>query len=150
MVKTGYIKITVKGKYGNFELNTDNADINQIKIFLVEAEKLLFPDKRKSRPRINYSMKSGSLINIFKTTVQSVIAFNALLGSISQENSIDHLEFTTAQAIESFQNDAIKNDYEYKIKTSIDNSSELTINKKLSFCVRNLSGLMLNFISTVK
>ncbi len=134
MEKTGQIEIKVKGHKGNFDLNPDNYDIREIIEMLQHAEHLLFPNGKKERPPITYSISKGSVIHTIKTTLQAVIGFNAILSQIKIENnSIDFLEMPTARAFEFFQQEAQKNNYEYEIKTSVSEESAILINKDTRF-----------------
>lgn len=130
MSKSGQIIISISGSKGNIELNPDNYDIKEIMLVLESAEYLLFPNDRKDRPLISYKIEEGSVKNVFKTTLQYIIGFNAILGQINQLNNIDFLDFSTANAIEQFQGIAIKKNYNFVISTSIADSNELIINKE--------------------
>ncbi len=132
--KIGQIQIKIKGRKGNFDLNPDNYDIRDVVEMLRNVENLLFPNSKKERPIIAYDVQEGSVRHIFKTTLQTVISFNALLGQIKNDNySIDFLEYPTAKAFEFFQNEAKKNNFEYEIKTSISNETTIIINKNTKF-----------------
>lgn len=133
MENTGYIEIKIGGYKGNLKLTPDTFDIKEIINIIELAEKLLFPIERKERPLITYRMEEGSVKNIFKTTLQYVIGFNAILGQIKDSNNIDFLELNTAKAIESFQETAIKKDYIFELKTSIKESPILKIDKSTYF-----------------
>lgn len=130
MENSGSIEIRIIGSKGNIELTPDNYDIREIITILQAAENLLFPSSRKERPIISYSIEPGSVRHIIKTSLQAVIGFNAILGQVGAASSIDFLEFQSAQAIEILQDNAIKNDYEFTIRTSLDNSNELMITSK--------------------
>lgn len=129
MEKTGYIQVTFSGSKGNIELSRDNYDIKEIIAVLENAEDLLFPSDKKDRPIISYTIENGSVKHIFKTGVQYIIGFNALLGQIALEKNIDFLELPTAKAIEFFQESAAKKDYTISLKTSLDNTNQLTIDR---------------------
>ena len=134
MEKTGQIQITIKGWKGNFELLPDNYDIREIIEVLQQAENLLFPNSKKDRPTISYSITEGSVNHIITTTLQAVIGFNALLVQIKANNfSIDFLELPTARAFEFFQKEAEKNDYLYEIGTSFSTDSKISITKDTKF-----------------
>ncbi len=134
MEKTGYIEITISGQKGNFDLNPSNYDINDVIKVLQAAENLLFPNAKKDRPTITYEMKEGSVRHIIKTSLQTIIGFNAILAQIKTDNySIDFLESATARAFESFQNEAKKNNFVYEIGTSISNETKITISKDSKF-----------------
>ncbi len=134
MEKTGQVEITIKGRNGLLELKPDNYDIKEIIQVLQHVEGLLFPDSKKQRPAISYEIAEGSVKHIFKLTLQAVIGFNALLGLIkSRGYIIDFLEPPTAKALEYFQLEAQRKDYEYEIKTSISDDSKIIINKETKF-----------------
>ena len=101
MDKIGGIEIRVVGKSGNLELKPDHYDIRDIASILQNVEDLLFPSKKKDRPLITYDIQEGSVRHLFKTPVQYVIGFSAILGKIEESNSIDFLDLKTATAIES-------------------------------------------------
>lgn len=134
MEKSGLIEIRITGRKGNFDLNPDNYDIREIIEVLQNAENLLFPNAKKDRPTISYEIAEGSVKHMVKTTLQAVIGFNAILAQIKADNyAIDFLESPTARALEYFQQEAQKNNYEYEIKTSISDESKISITKDTKF-----------------
>ncbi|MGB3343137.1 MAG: hypothetical protein WBA61_04435 [Aequorivita sp.] len=126
--KIGEIEIRVVGKSGNHDLSPDNYDIKHIAAILQNVEDLLYPNNKKDRPIITYNIQEGSVRHIFKTTIQAVIGFSAVLTQVQANESIDFLELKTARAIENIQNLSRQKNYEFQIKTSLNDYSELTIN----------------------
>jgi len=120
MENKGYLEIVVSGRKGNLDLSTDNFDIKEIQLLFEQVEKLLFPDERRERPVISYQLESGSVVNRFYTSYQVIIGFNANLSQIKKSGNIDFLEPNTASAIETFQDVAIKKNYDFLIRTSVD------------------------------
>ena len=115
------ISLRIIGKNGDVPLSPANFDIGQIRFLLDEVENLLYPDrkKRKDRPTISYEMKDGSVLNVFTTSLQSVLLVSSVLGVIEQENGyIDKLEMASAQAIENLQSFALRHNYDIEIGTS--------------------------------
>jgi len=133
MEKIGDIEIRVIGKIGNQELGPENYDIKQISAILQNVENLLFPNNKKERPLVTYDIQEGSVRNIFKTTIQTVIGFSAILTQVQASNSIDFLDLKTALAFENIQNLSLQKDYEFQIKTSLKDSNELVINSNTHF-----------------
>ncbi|MEJ0055510.1 MAG: hypothetical protein WDN75_07560 [Bacteroidota bacterium] len=133
MEKTGYIEIKIKGSKGNLELTPDNYDIREIISMLENAENLLFPSEKKDRPTISYKIEEGSVKHIFKTSIQYIIGFNAILGQINESKNIDFLDRPTAKAIEEFQETAVKKDYIFTISTSTQNSNQVRIDRSTNF-----------------
>ncbi len=133
MEKIGEIEIKVVGKSGNNELKPDNYDIKHIATLLQNVEDLLYPNEKKDRPLITYDIQEGSVKHIFKTTIQTVIAFSAILSQIQLNESIDFLELKTARAIENIQNLSQEKNYEFQIKTSLSDNSELKISPSTKF-----------------
>lgn len=134
MEKNGQIEIKIKGRTGNIDLAPDNYDIRDVAELLRQAEHLLFPNAKRDRPVIAYDIQEGSVRHIFKTTLQVVIGFNAILAQIKASNySIDFLEYQTARAFEFFQTEAQKNNFEYEIGTSLSEDTKITINKDTRF-----------------
>lgn len=129
MDKIGYIEIKITGSKGNLQLNPDNYDIREIISILENAENLLFPTDKKGRPTISYKIEDGSVRHILKTSIQYIIGFNAIVGQLNQIKNIDFLDAPTARAFENFQDLAKKNDFVFSIKTSIDNTNELRIDR---------------------
>lgn len=146
MEKTGNIEIRVVGKFGKNELRPENYDIKQIAAILQNVEDLLYPDHKKDRPLISYDLKEGSVKHIFKTTIQTVIGFSAVLSQIQSNASIDFLELKTAHAIENIQKLSQQKDYEFEIKTSLENAGKLTITPSTKFLELKTIGLKRNFI----
>ena len=129
MEKTSYIEINVKGSKGALELSPDNYDIKEILSIIRNAEDLLFPVDKKERPLISYNIEKGSVKHIFKTSIQTVIGFSAVLAQVNSEGSIDFLEPKTARAIEFLQKESYRNDYEFQIRTSTDKNVLLNISR---------------------
>ena len=115
------IQLRIIGKNGNESLVPANFDIAQIRPLFDTVESLLYPDpkSKKSRPIIAYEMREGSVVNVFKTSLQSVLAVSAIFSAIETEKgAIDRLETNSAKAIEALQAYAIRNDYTIEISTS--------------------------------
>lgn len=133
MDKIGDIEIRVVGKSGNLELNPDNYDIKHIASILQNVEDLLYPNNKKDRPLITYDIKEGSVRHLFKTPIQYIIGFSAILGQIRESNSIDFLDLKTARAIENIQQLAQQKNYEFQLTTSLKKQIELSINPNTAF-----------------
>lgn len=127
MENKGYIEIRITGKKGQLDLTPEIYDISELKILLDQIDKLVFAKDRKNRQIISYEVKEGSVKHIFKTSLQAVIAFNALIAEIDNKKSIDFLEHPTANALEMLQDSAIKQNYNFEISTSLENTSKLLI-----------------------
>lgn len=133
MEKIGDIEIRVIGKSGNLELKPENYDIKHIASILQNMEDLLYPNDKKGRPLITYDIQEGSVRHLFKTPVQYIIGFSAVLRQIQESNSIDFLDLKTARAIENIQQLAQQKNYEFQFRTSIKNDIELSINPSTRF-----------------
>ncbi len=131
--KIGDIEIRVVGKFGNQELIPNNYDIKQIAAILKNVEDLLFPTSKKDRPLVTYDIQEGSVRHIFKTSIQTIIGFSALLSQVQSSGSIDFLDLKTAKAFENIQNLSRQKDYEFQIKTSLKEEYELIINPNTQF-----------------
>jgi hypothetical protein len=129
MEKVGFIEIRITGSKGNLDLSPDNYDIRDIISILENAENLLYPGDKRDRPTISYKMEEGSVRHIFKTSIQYIIGFNAILGQVVQVQNIDFLDLSTAKSFENIQDIAAKRDYVFIIKTSLDNSNEVKIDR---------------------
>jgi hypothetical protein len=133
MNKIGSIEIRITGSQGSLELTPDHYDIREIKDMLENVEKLIYSGDKKERPIITYQLESGSVRHVFKTSMQYVIAFNAIIGQINANQSIDFLDLPTSQAIEHIQEIAYKKGYNFDIKTSIYDSNTVHIDKRTKF-----------------
>lgn len=129
MDKIGFIEIKITGSKGNLNLSPDNYDIREIISILENAENLLFSADKRDRPIISYKIEEGSVRHIFKTSIQYIIGFNAVIGQVSQLQNIDFLDLPTARAFENIQDIASKKDYVFIISTSIDKSNEVRIDR---------------------
>lgn len=129
MEKIGLIEIRVTGSKGNLDLSPDNYDIREVIAMLENAENLLYSGDKKDRPTISYRIEEGSVKHIFKTSMQYIIGFNAIIGQINQAQNIDFLDIGTAKAFENIQNIATKKDYVFSIKTSLDQTNEVKLDK---------------------
>lgn len=133
MESTGYIEIYVSGTKGNIELTPDNYDIRELMAIIENIEHLIYPGDKRNRPTISYQIEQGSVRHIFKTSMQAVIGFNAVLGKIDHEKNIDFLEINSGKALEHLQEVAVKADYAFTIKTSLPNSNYVQINKTTNY-----------------
>jgi hypothetical protein len=131
--KIGFIEIRITGTQGNLELTPEHYDIREIKDMLENVEKLIYSGDKRERPIITYQIESGSVKHIFKTSMQYIIAFNAIIGQINTNRSIDFLDLPTSQAIEHIQDIAYKKGYNFDIKTSITDSNTIHIDKSTKF-----------------
>lgn len=133
MENFGFIEIRITGSKGNFELAPDNYDIREIITMLENAEKLLSPGEKRDRPNISYRIEEGSVKHIFKTSIQYIIGFNAIIGQVNEVQNIDFLDLSTAKAFEDIQDIATKKNYTFTIKTSIENTNEVRVDKSTKF-----------------
>ncbi len=129
MEKIGFIEIRITGSKGNLDLSPDNYDIREIIAILENAENLLYPGDKRDRPNISYKIEEGSVKHIFKTSIQYIIGFNAIIGQVNQVQNIDFLDLGTAKAFENIQDIATKRNYVFSIKTSLDNTNEVRVDK---------------------
>jgi len=113
---------------------------NQIIMIFVKSKRFwnkprtcLCPETKKDRPPITYQLEKGSVRHIFKTSIQYIIGFNAIIGQITKNQSVDFLDLPTAKAIESFQDIALKKNYIFEIDTSIGDSNKIRIDKTTRF-----------------
>ncbi|MDZ7774924.1 MAG: hypothetical protein U5L09_04565 [Bacteroidales bacterium] len=133
MEKIGDIEIRVVGKSGSLDLKPENYDIKHIASILQNVEDLLYPNNKKDRPLITYNIKEGSVRHIFKTQIQYIIGFSAILGQIQESDSIDFLDLKTARAIESIQQLSQQKNYEFQFSTSVKKDIALSINPSTRF-----------------
>ena len=133
MQKIGAIEIRISGTKGNLDLTPDNFDIKEIISVLENAEDLLFSGDKRHRPIISYNIEQGSVKHIFKTSIQYIIGFNAVIGQINTVQNIDFLNIGTAKAIENFQDIAKKRNYTFNIKTSLNQSNSLFLDRTTQF-----------------
>ena len=133
MDKLGEIEIRINGESGNKKLTPDNFDIKYIKKTLENVEDLLYPNNKKARPLIAYDLQNGSVKHLFKTSIQAVIGFSAILSQIKANDSIDFLELKTARALENIQELSREKNYEFHISTSLKNEDELSISPQTNF-----------------
>ena len=133
MEKIGFIEIRITGSKGNLELSPDNYDIREIIAMLENAESLLYPGDKRERPTISYAIEEGSVKHIFKTSIQYIIGFNAIIGQVNQVQNIDFLDLSTAKAFENIQDIAAKRNYVFSISTSLSGTNEVRIDKSTRF-----------------
>ena len=113
------IIIRITGKIGQKKINPDLFDITDIKSLITDFENMLFPGSKKDRPQVTYKIKDGSVENIFTTSRQEVVGFNALLMDVQKQETLDILEYKSALAFESLQKNADEKDLTYQITTSV-------------------------------
>lgn len=104
MKSIGEITIKVEGMVGNETLSPDNYDIFNLPQVVESVKDMLFPNgKSKSDPTVTYEMRNNCVLHVFKTTMQKVVEFGAVLSLINTTSSLDLLESKTARAFESIQ-----------------------------------------------
>lgn len=133
MDKMGILEIRVIGNKGSLKLSPEIYDIKEIASMLQNIEDLLYPTNKKDRPIITYNLEEGSVKNIFKTSLQVIIGFSAVIGQIEKVNSIDFLDLKTAQAIENIQHLSYQKNYEFEITTSVSEEISLKINPDTNY-----------------
>lgn len=133
MEKIGSIEIRITGSKGNLDLTPDNYDIREVIAILENAEDLLYSGSKKDRPTISYRIEEGSVRHIFRSSMQFIIGFNALIGQINQNQNIDFLEIGTAKAFENIQDIATNKNYAIIIKTSLDQTNVMKLDKMTRF-----------------
>jgi len=112
MEALGEIEIRVEGRVGGKALSPDLVDIDEIREILAQANDLLFPGVRRGqRPLVSYEIEEGSVRHRFRTLMQTVIGFGAVLAQVEAEGQIDFLHERSAVAIETLQQLAIEKDY---------------------------------------
>jgi hypothetical protein len=133
----GDIEIRIEGTVGAQKLTPALVDIEEIREVLSQVSGLLFPsEKRSQRPLISYEIEEGSVRHKFRTVMQSVIGFGAVLTQISSEGQIDFLHERSAVAIESLQHLAVEKAYVVTISANegrlmIDRTTHYLRNAKL-------------------
>jgi len=133
----GEIEIRIEGSVGAKQLTPALVDIEEIREILSQAAVLLFPaEKRSQRPLISYQIEDGSVLHKFRTVMQSVIGFGAVLSQISSQGQIDFLHERSAAAIEKLQHLAVEKDYLITISANegrlkIDRTTHYLRNAKL-------------------
>ena len=133
METLGTIEIHILGSKGTNTLTPENYDIKEVMSILEGVEDLLYPNYKGSRPLISYSLQSGSVRNVFKTSMQAVVSFAAVMQMIAQTGSIDGLELKTAQAIERIQDNSRKTSYTFEFKTSLSEDTAFTISPTTNY-----------------
>lgn len=133
MDESDKIEIRVIGRIGNEPLSPDNFDIREIKGLFDVVEALLYPNQKNSRAPITYSLESGSVRNIFRTTRQSAAAFIAIVSLVQQSGTLEGLELPTAIALQEVQKSAIKNNFTYEFGTPYNAEPSLTISKDTAY-----------------
>lgn len=133
MEESDKIEIRVIGRMGNDPLSPENFDIREIKSLFDVVETLLYPNQKNSRAPITYSLETGSVRNIFRTTRQSAAAFIAIVSLVQQSGSLEGLELPTARAFQEIQKSAIRNNFTYEFGTPYNEVPSLTISKETAY-----------------
>jgi hypothetical protein len=133
MEKIGSVEIKITGSKNNVELSPDNYDIRELIAMLENADELIYQGDKKDRPIISCRIEDCCVNHIFKTPIRYVIAFNALIGYVSQNQNIDFLDYKAAKAFENIQRVAAKNNYAFNIKTSLDKTNDITVDNTTRF-----------------
>ena len=108
-------------------------DISNLMDLLKNVENLLYPNDKRNRPTISYEVKEGSTRNIVRTIAGPIIAVNAILSQIGNEKSIDSIDPIQGKAIQNIQEWAVKNNQNLIIKTSLENTSNLEVNRTTQY-----------------
>ena len=127
------IIIRISGKQGNIPLSPEVYDIREIKDVIDNFENLLFPNQKKDRPLVSYSLEEGSVKHVFRTSLQAVVGFTAILAQIQSSNNIDFLESKSAVAVEAIQKTSVQKNYTFEISSSLQKDLKLEISPKTKF-----------------
>jgi hypothetical protein len=133
MDTSGKVEIRVTGNVGNEPLSPENFDIREIKGLFDVVETLLYPNQKISRNPISFSMKEGSVRNIFKTTAQSAATFITIVSLAQKSGSLDVLDLNTAKALQEVQKSAVRTGYTYEFRTPGHEIPALTISNRTTF-----------------
>lgn len=133
MEQKGTIEIHIVGSKGHSDLSPDNYDIRDLKAMLTDIEDLLYPNKKNCRPDITYHIEDGSVRNIFKTSLQAVVTFGAVLSLVSRNGTLDGLELPTANALAHIQDIAFKTNSEFEFLTSLSDGVQLRVNPSTNY-----------------
>lgn len=125
MDKLGEISIHVVGQVGNEPLGPSNYDISALRDMLDDVENLLYPNERRNRPIISYEMQVGSVKHVFRTNLQKVAEFGAVLAMVITSGNLDGLTSETAKAFEHIQSQSRQKGYSVSFSTSLDDTIEL-------------------------
>ncbi len=129
MEHTATFEVILSGTKGGQPIGPEDYDIKALRKLLDEVEVLLFPNDRKERPVISYTVEEGSVRNIFRTGIQAVAQTSAVLGLVAGAGTVDVLEPRTAKAIEAMQHWAQETDLAFTLRTSLPGSPELRIDR---------------------
>lgn len=116
-------------------VTTETFDIKDLKELLNDVDSIVTSQCRDSRPTISYSVESGSVKNIFKTTRQVAIQLSAVFSMIVAQNSLEGLESRMATSLENIQTNAKKKGYVFQIYSSENPDSILTISPRTNYHV---------------
>ncbi len=133
MDKLGEITIHVVGQVGNEPLGPDNYDISYLKDMLDDVESLLYPNEKRNRPVISYEMQAGSVKHVFRTSMQKVTEFGAVLSMVLSSGNLDGLIPDTAKAFEHIQNQSRQKGYSISFSTSLQHAQELTFTPETNY-----------------
>lgn len=133
MDKLGEITIHIVGQVGNAPLGPSNYDISSLRDVLDDVENLLYPNEKRNRPVISYEMQAGSVKHVFRTSLQKVTEFGAVLAMVAANGNLDGLTHETAKAFEHIQTQSRQNGYSVSFSTSTDETRELTFTPETNF-----------------
>jgi hypothetical protein len=133
MDKLGEITIHVVGQVGNEPLGPFNYDISALKEMLEDVESLLYPNEKRNRPIISYEMQAGSVKHVFKTSLQKVTEFSAVLAMITASGNLDGLIPETAKAFEHIQNQSRQKGYLVSFSTSLQKANALEFTPETNY-----------------
>lgn len=130
MQKLESIQIEIHGNHEQ-KVTPENFDIRDIEKFFEIVENFLFPENKKNRPIISYSIQSGSVKQTFTTQKESVEKFTNNCKQIQAKKSLDGLENNFVKAFQSLQEYSEK--YVIKIQSSIDKDFTFQIDKTSNY-----------------
>jgi len=117
----GEITFEVKGSIGDIPITPDNYDIFNLPQIIEDVRAMLFPNgKDKASPVVTYEMRRGSVVHVFKTQMQKVVEFGAVLSMVNTTSSLDGLVANTAHAFEDMQMLSRKQGLTFNIFTSVE------------------------------
>lgn len=132
MEKSESIQIEIHGDVEK-EVTPENFDIRDIAKFFEIVENLLFPENKKNRPIISYSIQSGSVKQIFTTRKEVIEKFTNNCKQIQSKKNLDGLDSKFVEAFQSLQKYSEKYGSIIKIQSSIDKDFIFQIDKTSNY-----------------
>ncbi|MCX7998202.1 MAG: hypothetical protein N3A69_04520 [Leptospiraceae bacterium] len=126
------IRIEIRGK-NETDITPENFDIREIVKFFGIIEDLLFPQNKRNRPSISFSIEKGSVKLNFQTRAEAVKELNQNLKQVQEKQSLSNLLPRFQKALEDLQKYTYEKESRIQLQTSVEEKFIFKIDEQTNY-----------------